>query len=126
MPDAARGRWLDDSAGRLIRPYTVSDGRTKPTREFDLMTMVGTIDAPAGDYLGPDHAQVLRLCRTPVTVAELAARMRMPVTVTKVLLADLMDSGAIATRTGAGGDAWSDPHDPELLEAVLHGLRKLV
>lgn len=126
MPDVTRGRWLDDSAGRLIRPYTVSDGRTRPTREFDLMTMVGAVDGMPVDYLGPDHAQVLELCRTPVTVAEIAARMRMPVTVTKVLLSDLMESGAIATRTVAGGEAWSNPDDPEVLEAVLSGLRKLL
>jgi hypothetical protein len=126
MPDISRGRWLDDSAGRLIRPYTISDGRTKPTREFDLMTMVGATGIAPDDYLGPDHAQVLELCRTPLTVAEVAARTRIPVTVTKVLLSDLVESGAIATRTVAGGDGWSDPNNPELLEAVLNGLRSLV
>ncbi|WP_229868817.1 DUF742 domain-containing protein, partial [Streptomyces chryseus] len=34
------GPWLDDAAGRLIRPYTVSDGRTRPTTELDLLSMV--------------------------------------------------------------------------------------
>jgi hypothetical protein len=126
MPDVSRGRWLDDSAGRLIRPYTISDGRTKPTREFGLMTMVGATGSAPEDYLGPDHTLVLELCRTPVTVAEIAARMRMPVTVTKVLLSDLVESGAITTRTVAGGEAWSDPNDSEVLEAVLNGLRNLV
>lgn len=126
MPETARGRWLDDSAGRLIRPYTVSDGRTKPTREFDLMTMVATVDHASGIHLGPDHVQVLRLCEKSVTVAEVAARLRLPVTVTKVLLSDLVESGALVTRTMADGQAWSDPNDPEVLEAVLNGLRNLL
>jgi hypothetical protein len=126
MPEVARGRWLDDAAGRLIRPYTVSDGRTKPTCQFDLMTMVTTVDSASGRHLGPDHVQVLKLGEQLVTVAEIAARLRLPVTVTKVLLSDLVESGAIATRIMAGGQAWSDPNDPEVLEAVLNGLRNLL
>jgi hypothetical protein len=116
--------WLDDDAGRLIRPYTVSGGRTKPTAEFDLLTMVmATGDRPQS-YLGPDHSHVLNLCGGPVSVAEVAAHISQPAVVAKVLLSDLVDCGAITSRAPRRAPLSSDPTDIDLLEAVLDGLRK--
>lgn len=126
MPDVGSGRWLDDSAGRLVRLYAVSDGRTEPARKFDLMTMIAAIEGASGYHLGPDHARALAICKTPVTVAEISARLHMPITVTKVLLSDLLEAGAIVTRSMADGQPWSDPTDPKVLEAVLNGLRNLL
>jgi len=43
------GSWLDGDAGRLVRPYTVSNGRTSPTAKLDLLSMVmatGDVQAP--------------------------------------------------------------------------------
>lgn len=123
---APGGAWIDDAAGRLIRPYTVSDGRTRPTRQLDLMTMVAATGYGTHNDLGPDHAHLLTLCRSPITVAEIAAHIRMPATVVKVLLSDLMEFGAIATRAFAQAGLGPDSADIELelLEAVLDGLRK--
>jgi uncharacterized protein DUF742 len=124
-PDDPHRPLLDDALGRLVRPYTVSDGRTEPTCQFDLMTMVVATGTGLRPNLGLDHAHVLDLCRTPVTVAEIAGHTRMPATVTKVLLSDLMERGAVVTRrfnTGPGGSY--SPPDIELLEALRDGLLK--
>jgi hypothetical protein len=115
---------LDDDAGRLVRPYTVSNGRTRPTAHFDLMTLVMTTGVRPQSYLGPDHAQVLGLCGGPVSVAELAAQIRLPAVVTKVLLSDLAGCGVISARAPSRAPLGPDPTDRELLEAVLDGLRK--
>ncbi|KUF18492.1 DUF742 domain-containing protein [Streptomyces silvensis] len=115
------GPWLDDAAGRLIRPYTVSDGRTRPTADLDLLSqvrMTGTI--PAG-YLGPEHAQALGMCEAPTSVAEIAAQLKLPAVVAKVILSDLVDCGALTTRAP---DYYHHPTDRSLLEAVLDGLRR--
>ncbi|NGO68425.1 DUF742 domain-containing protein [Streptomyces boncukensis] len=122
--DEGEGPLLDDDAGRLVRPYTASNGRTRPSAHFDLMTLVMATGARPQGYLGPDHAQVLGLCCGPVSVAELASRIRLPAVVTKVLLSDLADCGAISTRAPAPAPLGPDPTDRELLEAVLDGLRK--
>ena len=114
--------WLDDDAGRLVRPYTVSNGRTRPSADFDLLTLVMATGRGTHSYLGPDHTQVLGLCRGPTSVAEIAAHIKMPATVTKVLLSDLVDCGAVSCSSPAAPGF--DPTDRELLEAVLHGLRK--
>jgi hypothetical protein len=117
------GPWLDEAAGRLIRPYQVSNGRTRPTATLDLLSLVrATGKAPHGQ-LGPEHAQVLKLCRRSATsVAEVAAHLRLPAVVTKVLLSDLVDCGAITARAPRFHD--SPPTDRSILEAVLNGLRR--
>ncbi|MEU6244131.1 DUF742 domain-containing protein [Streptomyces sp. NPDC047024] len=121
MTTAGDGPWLDDAAGRLVRPFTVSNGRTEPTNALDLISQVrATGVAPLG-YLGPEYAQAIDLCRGPLTVAEVAAHLRLPAAVTKVLLSDLVDCGALTTKPPA---FHYNPTDRSLLEAVLDGLRR--
>ena len=119
-PDEA---WLDDDAGRLVRPYTVSNGRTRPSAHFDLLTQVVANGVRPNLYLGPDYEQVLDLCGVPLSVAEVAAHMRLPAVITKVLLSDLVQHDALTTRAPHLMRAGS-PTDRTLLEAVLNGLRK--
>lgn len=114
--------WLDDEAGPLIRPYTVNAGRTRPTVELDLLSLVVTTGRPGVD-LDLEHLKVLELCRTPLSVTEVAARIRLPVMVTKVLLADLVDCGAIATW--ASSSSSSHVTDRVLLEKLLDGLQRI-
>ncbi|MGX1273576.1 hypothetical protein RKD18_006770 [Streptomyces phaeoluteigriseus] len=118
---AGDGPWLDEAAGRLVRPFTVSNGRTKPTVALDLMSQVRATGSTPVGYLGPEHAQALDLCRAPVPVAEVAAHLRLPAAVTKVLLADLVDCGALTTKPP---ETHHNPTDRALLEAVLDGLRR--
>jgi hypothetical protein len=118
---AGDGPWLDDAAGRLVRPYQVSNGRTRPTAAFDLLTQVRATGATPLGHLAPEYAQALDLCRGPVSVAEVAGQLGLPVAVAKVLLSDLVDSGALTTRPPA---FHHNPTDRSLLEAVLDGLRR--
>jgi hypothetical protein len=113
--------WLDDDAGRLVRLYTVSNGRTQPTARLDLLSMVMTTGRVPKAHLDPDHARALGLCDDPTTVAEVSAHLKLPAVITKVLLSDLVDCGAVSAR--APGPA-GDPTDPVLLEALLDGLQR--
>ncbi|MGH4036092.1 DUF742 domain-containing protein [Actinomycetota bacterium Odt1-20B] len=115
------GPWLDDAAGRLIRPYTISDGRTRPTASLDLLSLVMATGAPPLGHPGPEHTAALGLCEAPVSVAEIAAQLKLPAVVTKVLLSDLIDCGALTERAP---DTYHNPTDRSLLEAVLDGLRR--
>ncbi|KOV69996.1 multi-component regulatory system-3 [Streptomyces sp. NRRL WC-3618] len=118
---AGDGPWLDDAAGRLVRPYTVSNGRTRPSTALDLMSQVMATGATPLGYLGPEHEQALEMCRLPVSVAEMAAQLKLPAAVTKVLLSDLVDCGALTTKPP---EFSHNPTDRSLLEAVLDGLRR--
>ncbi|WP_328535653.1 DUF742 domain-containing protein [Streptomyces sp. NBC_00344] len=113
--------WLDEAAGRLIRPYAVSNGRTRPTAELDLLSQVMATGTVLPGHLGPEHTQARGLCERPTSVAEVAAHLRLPVVVTKVLLSDLMDCGAVTARAPRFDE---EPTDISLLEAVLDGLRR--
>ncbi|MEH0819110.1 MULTISPECIES: DUF742 domain-containing protein [unclassified Micromonospora] len=113
--------FLDDDAGRLVRPYTVSNGRTRPSKHMELLSwVVATGRVPRG-HLEPDHARALRLCSDPTTVAEISAHLKLPAAITKVVLSDLVDCGALSTRAPS---PIADPTDRSVLEAVLHGLQR--
>jgi hypothetical protein len=85
------------------------------------MSMVVATGVSSCTVLEPDHMQALRLCMRPVSVAEIAARLRLPAAVTKVLLSDLADCGAV--RTGPPASA-SDTSNRVLLERLLDGLQR--
>jgi hypothetical protein len=121
MTDEPDGLWVDDEAGRLVRPYTVAEGRTRPSTHFDLLTLVLATGERPQTYLGPEHEQALGLCGGPISVAEVAAYMKLPAVVTKVLLADLVQHEALTTRAPIESVALTDR---DTLEAVLRGLQK--
>ncbi len=114
-------RWIDEAAGRLVRPYTVSNGRTQPTTHLELLSMVTATGRLPHGHLEPDHAEALGLCRSPTTVAEVAARLRLPAVVTKILLSDLVDAGAIDARSP--GPA-AEPTNTAVLETILNALQR--
>ncbi|MFB6986906.1 DUF742 domain-containing protein [Streptomyces sp. NPDC056178] len=115
------GPLVDDAAGRLIRPYTVSNGRTRPTTVLDLLSLVMATGTEPQTHLGPEHSVALGMCCGPTSVAEIAAHLRLPAVVTKVLVSDLVDCGAVTAQPPAFHDM---PTDRSLLEAVLDGLRR--
>ncbi|MGW0791431.1 DUF742 domain-containing protein [Streptomyces sp. NPDC002911] len=121
MPAQQDGPLLDDAAGRLIRPYTVSNGRTRPTTVLDLLSLVMATGSEPQVDLGPEHTVALELCGGPTSVAEIAAHLRLPAVITKVLLSDLVDCGVVTAHAPAFHDM---PTDRSLLEAVLDGLRR--
>jgi|SRR5450756_1201003 hypothetical protein len=113
--------WLDGDAGRLVRPYAVTNGRTSAPLQLDLLSMVVATGTGSYGSLEPDHMQALGLCLRPASVAEIAARLRLPAVVTKVLISDLVDCGAART---ASPQSSSDTSDQVLLERLLDGLQR--
>jgi hypothetical protein len=113
--------WVDEDAGRLVRPYTVSNGRTRPTVTMDLLSMVTATGHLPRDPLDPDHAKALALCRSPATVAEIAAYLHLPAAITKVVLSDLVDCGAARTHAPY---PIAEPTNHSVLERLLDGLQQ--
>ncbi|MGW4639915.1 DUF742 domain-containing protein [Sphaerisporangium sp. NPDC004334] len=123
--DPAEEQWLDDEAGRIVRPYVMTRGRTEPSRgRIDLITLVVTLNtAPATEPgLGPEHHTIVRLCERPLSVAEIAAHLDLPAGTVRVLLGDLVDRGLVAIQEPARE---TDVLDLETYKAVLNGLRTL-
>jgi hypothetical protein len=112
-----------DELDRLVRPYVVTRGRTQSAgRALPIETMV--VAAAPVDGLPasvPNEAAVmLRLCREPMSIAELAARARVPVGVARILVADLEDLGVVTL-----GRVADDDQNIALLERMLDGIRAL-
>ncbi|MFE2288181.1 DUF742 domain-containing protein [Streptomyces sp. NPDC059443] len=115
----------DDSPDRL---YTLTGGRSRSGSDvFDLVTLiVAECDPVPG--MQSEHAAILRMCRFPTAVVEIAAELGLPVSIVRILLGDLLGTGRISARHPRSGysahAAYSLP-DPDILEQVLVGLRNL-
>ncbi|GAB2908235.1 MULTISPECIES: DUF742 domain-containing protein [Streptomyces] len=121
--------------GRLVRSYVVTDGRARPTRNtLDLITLLTAADDLPPTGLTPEKRRVTELCRHgALSLGEVAGHLGLPVSVTKVLVADLMDSGHITTRAPSPGSSYPDEQgehpptarrfDAAILQEVLDGLR---
>ena len=118
----------DRTAGpSLVRPYSRTGGRTKPGRHLDLEALVKTTisgrDAWQSPLLTPEHTSVIELCSGTVSVAEIAARLAVPLGVARVIIADMVDLGLVEVmKTSA---STGDERDPAFLRRVLSGLQRL-
>ncbi|WP_227999881.1 DUF742 domain-containing protein [Nocardia australiensis] len=117
--------WFDDAAGPLVRPYAVTRGRTIGAgHDLDMLTVVVTADrAPTLRRTEPEYSAIVRLCHRPLSVAEVAATVKLPLAVTKILVGDLIGEGHLIFRAPVQPDA--GPGDLNILRAVLDGIRKL-
>ena len=123
----AGDKWVDKNAGPVVRPYALTGGRTQPISGtvLDLIAVLvaSTWDQGLDDVaLSPEHRRILGLCKAPVTVADVASTLALPVGVVRVLLADLIGEGRITVL--AQRPAGEHP-SAALLKEVLHGLHAL-
>ncbi|UGY91482.1 DUF742 domain-containing protein [Streptomyces gobiensis] len=117
-----RPRPRNTGKGGLVRPYVVTDGRAHPTRNtLDLVTLlIAATDLPLAG-LSPEKRRLMELCLPgSLSVAEVAGHLALPVSVTKVLIADLIDSGHIVARPPIPP---AQQTEAQLLQEVLDGLR---
>lgn len=110
---------------KLVRPYVITRGRTRgPGAPLALEARIHSLTTPA--TLAPDAApesrRIVELCAEPMPLAELAARLLLPVGVARVLVADLAAAGIVSVGEPAPGDAATDVR---LLERLLDGIRAL-
>jgi Protein of unknown function (DUF742) len=117
-------RWLDADAGPVVRPYALTQGRTRHAgASFDLVATVMATRAIADpSILAPEHISVLRLARVPTTVADIASDVDLPLGVVRIILADLRELGLVAIRTPF---VMAERTDTHTLREVLNGLRAL-
>ena len=111
----------------LVRPYARTGGRTKPGRDLDLEALVlpTTNGREAWDspLLSPEHHSVIEICESSVSVAEIAAQLRVPLGVARIIIADMVDLGLVEVLKTAAADG--DERDPAFLRRVLSGLQRL-
>ncbi|WP_250001547.1 DUF742 domain-containing protein [Actinoplanes sp. M2I2] len=125
QPPRVAHDWLDNDAGPVVRPYAMTQGRVAPEDgEFDLVAfVVATAAGEVGaDRLQPEHHAIVAASWEPISVVELASALDLSIGVVRVLLGDLRSAGLISLYEPP---AASQPHDVDVLKAVVNGLRAL-
>lgn len=116
-------RWAVDGEDP-DRLYTVTGGRSRAERaDLDLVTLIVSEANPAPG-MQSEHVKILRMCRNPTAVVEVASELGLPVSVAKILLSDLLQAGRVSARHQSSLGRAHFP-DAAFLERVLSGLEKL-
>ena len=112
-------------SGSLVRPYTRTGGRTRPDYDLAIEALISTSERglERDAAVLPEHRSICGLCVDTRSVAEVAALLRLPLGVVRVLIGDMASMGLVLIHQG--GLVVGDRPSMEFLERVLSGLRKL-
>jgi hypothetical protein len=108
------------------RLYAVTRGRSPVDDDtLDVVSLIMTESEPEPGTQS-EYRKILELCVRPTAVVEIASYLRLPVSVTKILVTDLLDAGKASARHPT-----ADPAHPaqlpslDILQDVLRGLTQL-
>lgn len=106
-----------------VRRYVLTGGRAHPSRNTlrPETLLVARPEARLPATAGREQRELFEVCQGVLALAEAAAHLRQPVSVTVVLASDLIDSGHLSIRSASAQSLT----DTEILEKLLAGLKKL-
>jgi hypothetical protein len=114
----------DDLSGE-VRPYLITGGRTSLQRvDVAMETVVVVSDrgrVQRFDRPAFERARVLAECEYPTSVAEVAARLGVPLMVALIVVGDLVGEGLLEASVT---DAYQ-AEDVAFLERLIHGVTAL-
>lgn len=118
--------WYDEAAGRLVRPYAVTRGRTRSaTPGLNIITLVVAVRSAAeARIVEREYLDILDACRYPLSIAEVSAKLHLPLAVTKILVADLIEHRDLRFQSPSPSHRDNRP-DFSMLQKVLDGIRRL-
>lgn len=126
MPGGRDGRSepdeLFDEFG--ARPYLVTGGRTRASSQHLSMETVVTNAPLALHHAGAmsfERGEILVLCQVPLSIAEIAARLHLPLTVAIVLVGDLVADDLLLASTAQE----RSPEDVDFIERLIAGVAAL-
>jgi hypothetical protein len=115
----------DDDApvARVVRPYTLTGGRTAPKVALPVEATLRRQDSRPEGLMDGNLVRILDVCDKR-SVAEVSALVSMPIGVVRVLLGDLIEQGLVQAQATLTADSSQDERR-ELIERTLRGLRTL-
>jgi hypothetical protein len=108
----------------VVRPYAITGGRTRQDQdELEVEALVTTTSfGVTSPGLSFEWRTIALLCRDVLSVAEISAKLQLPLGVVRLLVADMADQGLLELHRPA---QFGDRPDLALLERVLYGLRQI-
>ena len=102
----------------------MTGGRTRPVHtDLEIEALVSTTSqGERTPKLTVEQRAIAGLCRDILSIAEISARLDLPLGVTRVLVGDMADEGLVLVHRPAQA---GDRPDLALLERVLYGLRTI-
>jgi hypothetical protein len=104
-----------------LRPFVITSGRVDGLDPNNgLETQVSSHPGALSARLSPEQRAIVHLCGEPLSVAEISARLRMHLGVTRILVGDLRAAGHLDVHV-----LENDFPDPETIMRVIRGLRSI-
>ncbi|MEJ2871322.1 DUF742 domain-containing protein [Actinomycetospora sp. OC33-EN08] len=108
-----------------VRPYVRTRGRTRARADLRVETLV-SLPSPRPALDDPEHVAIGDLCDgAPRSVAEVAALLRVPLGVARVLIGDMADQGSVTIHPTAASSSSGPGPDRAVMARVLQGLHRL-
>jgi hypothetical protein len=127
IPSDDPGREQPPLDPRIVPVYALTRGRTRSLGEdlpWEALVTTTGAGVAALPRLRFEQAHIVEFCRNPVSIAEVAAEVGVPIGVARVLVSDLRSEGLLVIHLPTL-DAAGRP-GPEILERLLIGLRERV
>ena len=110
-----------DEQATTLRPFVITSGRTDGADpDIGMETQVTVNHAATPMRLSPEMRAIVALCGDPVSVAEISARLRLHLGVTRILVGDLRAAGQLDVHV-----LDNETPDPETIMRVIRGLRAI-
>jgi hypothetical protein len=104
-----------------LRPFVLTAGRTTSTDpDIGMETQVTAHPGARPGRLPPESRAIVALCAEPLSVAEISAKLRLHLGVTRVLVGDLRAAGQLDVHV-----LRHEFPDPETILRVIRGLRAI-
>jgi hypothetical protein len=115
-----------DEDVRVVRPYTMTRGRTRAAKiDLPLEALVRGVAGATDGAPTPERTRILEMASAGVvSVAELSAHLSLPLGVIRVLVGDLADEELVVVHTGTSAAA-PPATNLKVLESVLDGISSL-
>ena len=101
----------------IVRPYLFTGGRTRPalgSLAVEAMVTATSLGRATSTTLPAEQRRIVDECRAARSVAELAAALRTPLGVVRVLIADLVATGLVDVQ-----DTANPADDIDLLNRLI-------
>jgi hypothetical protein len=120
-PHAAADEPAPGEPTTALRPFVMTSGRVDgPDPDIGMETQVTVHPGAAPARLPPEKRAIVALCVEPLSVAEISARLKMHLGVTRILVGDLRAAGQLDVHV-----LENDFPDPETIMRVIRGLRAI-